>query len=47
LTLLHALDEEKYPEPADLSGNIGLGSQEHLLEELAILSQRFADTLPT
>jgi hypothetical protein len=47
LTLLHVLDEEKCPASADLSGNIGLGSQEHLLEELATLSQRCADTLPT
>ena len=33
LTLLHVLDEEKYPASADLSGNIGLGSREHLLED--------------
>ena len=37
LTLLHVLDKEKYPASADLSGNIGLGSREHLLEELATL----------
>src|SRR3546814_18437145 len=35
LTLLHVLDEEKYPAGADLSGSIGLGSREHLPEELA------------
>ena len=40
LTLLHVLDEEKYPASADLSGNIGLGSREHLLEELATLDAK-------
>ena len=41
LTLLHVLDQERYPVSSDLSGNIGLGSREHLLEELAALdSQR-------
>ncbi len=40
LTLLHVLDEEKYPASANLSGNIGLGSREHLLEELATLDAR-------
>ena len=42
LTLLHVLDEEKYPASADLSGNIGLGSREHLLEELATLDAQRA-----
>ncbi|MBV4551446.1 universal stress protein [Pseudomonas sp. SWRI102] len=42
LTLLHVLDQEKYPASADLSGNIGLGSREHLLEELATLDARRA-----
>src|SRR3546814_10224626 len=42
LTLLHVLDEEKYPAGADLSGSIGLGSREHLLEELATLDARRA-----
>lgn len=42
LTLLHVLDEEKYPATADLSGNIGLGSREHLLEELATLDAKRA-----
>ncbi|SDO48043.1 Nucleotide-binding universal stress protein, UspA family [Pseudomonas arsenicoxydans] len=42
LTLLHVLDEEKYPAAADLSGNIGLGSREHLLEELATLDAQRA-----
>lgn len=42
LTLLHVLDEEKYPASADLSGAIGLGSREHLLEELATLDAQRA-----
>ncbi|WP_426139107.1 universal stress protein [Pseudomonas sp. DWP3-1-2] len=42
LTLLHVLDEEKYPASADLNGNIGLGSREHLLEELATLDAQRA-----
>ncbi|MHA6492410.1 universal stress protein [Pseudomonas borbori] len=40
LTLLHVLDEVRYPVAADLSGTIGLGSRENLLEELADLDQR-------
>lgn len=40
LTLLHVLDEVQYPAHADLSGAIGLGSREHLLEELASLDQQ-------
>lgn len=39
LTLLHALDEEKYPAKTDMSGNIGLGSREQLQEELASLDR--------
>lgn len=35
LTFLHVLDQRQYPVSADLSGNIGLGSREHLLDELA------------
>jgi nucleotide-binding universal stress UspA family protein len=42
LILLHVLDEEKYPASADLSGNIGLGSREHLLEELSRLDAQRA-----
>ncbi|MDO9049234.1 MAG: universal stress protein [Methylobacter sp.] len=41
LKLLHIIDH--HPETAvtlDLSGNIGLGSQEHLLEELATIEQQ-------
>lgn len=39
LMLLHVLDEEKYPAKTDMSGSIGLGSREHLQEELASLDQ--------
>lgn len=39
LALLHVLDQ-RYPAAADLSGNIGLGSREHLLEELVSLDER-------
>lgn len=42
LTLLHVLDKEKYPAEPDLSGNIGLGSREHLLEQLATLDAQRA-----
>ncbi|GAA3958413.1 universal stress protein [Allohahella marinimesophila] len=38
--LLHVLDEDSYPVEPDLAGNIGLGSREHLLKELAELDQR-------
>jgi len=40
LTLLHVLDERQYPRQTDLSGAIGLGSREHLLDELAQLDQQ-------
>ncbi|WP_042919582.1 universal stress protein [Stutzerimonas kunmingensis] len=40
LTFLHVLDETRYPTGSNLSGNIGLGSREHLLEELAELDSR-------
>lgn len=40
LTFLHVLDQRQYPVPADLSGNIGLGSREHLLDELASLDEQ-------
>jgi len=40
LTFLHVLDQRQYPVSADLSGNIGLGSREHLLDELAALDQQ-------
>lgn len=39
LMLLHVLDEEKYPAQTDMSGNIGLGSREQLLEDLVQLDQ--------
>ena len=37
LCLLHVLDHQQYPQHADLTGNIGLGSREHLLAELTDL----------
>ncbi|KEF32856.1 Universal stress protein family 4 [Marinobacter nitratireducens] len=42
MTLLHVLDEERYPAEPDLAGSIGLGSREHLLEELAELDRKRA-----
>ncbi|WP_445398872.1 universal stress protein [Zobellella sp. An-6] len=40
LTFVHVLDKAPQPGLADLSGSIGLGSQEHLLEELAELDEK-------
>lgn len=40
LTLLHVLDRDRYPVESDLAGNIGLGTREHLMEELAELDQQ-------
>ncbi|WP_083260188.1 universal stress protein [Marinobacter sp. X15-166B] len=40
LMLFHVTDQERYPAPTDLAGNIGLGSREHLLEELASLDEQ-------
>lgn len=37
LILLHVLDHQQYPVETNLSGSIGLGSREHLLNELAAL----------
>ncbi len=42
LTLLHVLDLNRYPVAPDVTGNIGLGSREHLLEELAELDAQRA-----
>ncbi len=42
LTLLHVIDRSVYPLAGDLSGNIGLGSREQLLEELAGLDEKRA-----
>jgi nucleotide-binding universal stress UspA family protein len=42
LTLLHVLDQERYLASSDLSVSIGLGSREHLLEELAALDAQRA-----
>ncbi|MDF1820721.1 MAG: universal stress protein [Alcanivoracaceae bacterium] len=35
LTLLHVLDEARFPVESDLSGNLGVDAREHLLNELA------------
>lgn len=40
LLLLHVLDKSAYPVQPNLSGNIGLGSRETLLEELAALDEQ-------
>ena len=40
LTFLHVLDKSEYPTQANLSGNIGLGSREALLKELAALDEQ-------
>ncbi|HEY9100149.1 MAG TPA: universal stress protein [Thiobacillus sp.] len=40
LDFLHVLGRAEYPVPTDLSGNIGLGSREHLLQELAELDEK-------
>lgn len=40
LTLLHVLDKSDYAVERDLSGNIGLGSREHLLAELVVLDEK-------
>ncbi|HUH36529.1 MAG TPA: universal stress protein [Spongiibacteraceae bacterium] len=40
LCFLHVLDQRQYPITPDLSGNIGLGSREHLLDELAALDEK-------
>ncbi len=43
LDLLHVLDKDEYPKTEkhnDLSGNIGLGSREHLLTELTELDEK-------
>lgn len=40
LVLLHVLDKSAYPVQSNLSGNIGLGSREALLQELADLDEK-------
>ena len=40
LKLLHNIEHQETAVTADLSGNIGLGSQEHLLDELTTLEQQ-------
>jgi nucleotide-binding universal stress UspA family protein len=40
LTLLHVLDKTERPYESDLSGNIGLGTRETLLEQLTLLDEQ-------
>ena len=40
LKLLHTIEHQETPVTSDLTGNIGLGSQEHLLEDLTLLEQQ-------
>ncbi len=40
LVFLHVLDKSEYPTESDLTGSIGLGSRESLLEELASLDEK-------
>ena len=40
LDFLHVLGRSEYPVPTDLSGNLGLGSREALLQELATLDEQ-------
>ncbi|MEH8016752.1 universal stress protein [Rheinheimera muenzenbergensis] len=40
ITLLHALDKAQHTQTPDLSGSIGLGSQELLLQQLAELDEK-------
>ncbi len=40
LILLHVLDKAAYPVKSDLSGNLGLGGRETLLQELAELDEK-------
>lgn len=40
LSFLHVLDHHRYPVDPDLSGSIGLGTREHLLDDLAALDER-------
>lgn len=42
LTFLHVLDKRQYPVEPDLSGNLGLGGRESLLDELATLDGKRA-----
>ncbi len=40
LTFLHVLEKTRSPAKEDLSGAIGLGSREHLLDELTLLDEK-------
>ncbi|MFW7377224.1 MAG: universal stress protein [Oligoflexus sp.] len=39
LTLLHVLERSRHPSEANLTGNIGIGSRENLMEELVKLDE--------
>ncbi|MDP1775829.1 MAG: universal stress protein, partial [Moraxellaceae bacterium] len=40
ITLLHVLDHQAYPVNTDVSGNIGLGARDLLLDELVALDEK-------
>lgn len=40
LCFLHVLDHQRYPASPDLSGSIGLGTRENLLDDLAALDEK-------
>lgn len=40
LELMHAIDREAAPVPIDLTGNLNLGAQEGLLEQMALLDEQ-------
>lgn len=40
ITLLHVLDHQAYPVATDVSGNIGLGARDLLLDELVALDEK-------
>ena len=42
LMFFHVLDESRYPVEPDMAGNIGLGTREYLMEELAELDEKRA-----
>ena len=47
LSLLHVLDQQRYPLSGDFSGIIGLGSREFLLEERHLAGEIVGFLLPT
>jgi len=40
LMFFHVLDDSRYPVEPDMAGNIGLGTREYLMEELAELDEK-------